>query len=100
MTIGSDIRDTHFESIYQATKDFGRVQFVEKIESLENIIDSLEEEIQDLYIERTKYDGYEQYVEDLHKDIETFMFKLKIDKCYTKELEEFIRRFGGELFNQ
>lgn len=99
MTIGSDIRDTHFESIYQATKDFGRVQFVEKIESLENIIDSLEEEIQDLYIERTEYEGYEKEVDDIHKDIEWFIFKLKLDKCYTKELEEFIKNYGGELFN-
>ena len=99
MTIGSDIRDTHFESIYQATKDFGRVQFVEKIESLENIIDSLEEEIQDLYIERTEYEGYEKEVDDIHKDIELFMFKLRMDKCYTKELEEFIKNYGGELFN-
>ena len=48
MIIGSDIRDTHFESIYQATKDFGRVQFVEKIEDLENKIDSLEETIDDI----------------------------------------------------
>lgn len=107
-------RDAHFEMIYQETKDFGRVQFVEKIEDLENKIDSLEdvvdelerdkedleEDYNNLYDELEDYKDWEKEVEDIGKNIETFMFKLKLDKCYTKELEEFIRRFGGELFNK
>lgn len=113
MTIGSDIRDMHFEMIYQETKDFGRVQFVEKIEDLENKIDSLEETIDELEMDKEsleddynnlydELDGckyYEQEVKDIHKYIEWFMFKLRMDKCYTKELEEFIKNYGGELFN-
>lgn len=113
MTIGSELRDTHFESIYQATKDFGRVQFVEKIEDLENKIDSLEETIdelerdkenleedyRDLCDDLEEYKGYEEEVDDIHKDIAWFMFKLRMDKCYTKELEEFIKYYGGDLFN-
>ena len=114
MTIGSELRDTHFEMIYQATQDFGRVQFVEKIEDLENKIDSLEETIDEL--ERDKenleedygdlcdaleeYKDYEDYVDSLHKDIEWFMFKLRMDKCYTPELATFIEQYGGELFNK
>lgn len=114
MTIGSDIRDTHFEMICQATKDFGRVQFVEKIEDLENKIDSLEETIdelerdkenleedyRDLCDELEEYKGYEEEIENIHKDIECFMFKLRMDKCYTKALEEFIKNYGGELFDK
>ena len=113
MTIGSDIRDTHFEMIYQATKDFGRVQFVEKIEDLENKIDSLEETIDELEMDKESleddynnlYDEleeckyYEKEVDNIYKDLEWFMFKLRMDKCYTKELEEFIKNYGGELFN-
>lgn len=114
MTIGSDIRDEHFEHIYQETKDFGRVQFVEKIQQLEDIVDdldgeitelemdkeSLEDDYNDLYDELEEYKGYEKEVESIHKDIEVFMFKLRMDKCYTKELEEFIKYYGGELFNK
>ena len=114
MTIGSDIRNEHFESIYQATQDFGRVQFVEKIEDLENKIDSLEETIYELerdkedleedynnlYDELEEYKGYEEEVDDIHKDIEWFMFKLRMDKCYTPELATFIEQYGGELFNK
>ena len=113
MTIGSDIRDEHFEHIYQETKDFGRVQFVEKIQQLEDIIEDLDEEITELemdkesleedynnlYDELEEYKGCEEEVENIHKDIEWFMFKLRMDKCYTKELEEFIKNYGGELFN-
>lgn len=114
MTIGSELRDTHFEMIYQATQDFGRVQFVEKIEDLENKIDSLEETIDELerdkedleedynnlYDELEDYKDWEKEVEHISKDIEYFMFKLKLDKCYTPELATFIEQYGGELFNK
>lgn len=113
MIIGSDIRDEHFEHIYQETKDFGRVQFVEKIQQLEDVIEDLDEEITELEMDKDNleedynnlYDeleeckDYEKEVDDIHKDIEWFMFKLRMDKCYTKELEEFIKNYGGELFN-
>lgn len=107
------IRSSHFEQIFENTKDFGRVQFVEKIEDLENKIDSLEETIDELErdkedleddynnlcYELEEYEDYEKEVDDIHKDIEWFMFKLRMDKCYTKALEEFIKNYGGELFN-
>ena len=107
MTIGSDMRNEHFERLYQETQDFGRVQFVEKIEDLENKIEvlennieSLEEDCRDYENNISTYEGYEEQIDSIYNDIETFMYKLKMDKCYTKELEIFIKHFGGDLFRE
>lgn len=89
----------NFTKIYEDTQDYGRVQFVKKIEELEDQIMYLEEDLCNCQNELETYMGYEQEIDDIMQDIGDFMFKLKLDKCYTKELEEFIKNYGGDLFN-
>lgn len=94
-----------FDEVYESTKDFGRTQFVreitklqDKIESLEDINSSLELELEDTLTSLENQKGFEEELTEIKNNIKDFMFKLKLDKCYTKELEEFINNYGKGLF--
>lgn len=94
-----------FDEIYESTKDFGRTQFVReiiklqnKINELEDINSSIELELEDRITELEIQKGYEEELTEMKNKINDFMFKLKLDKCYTKELEEFINNYGKGLF--
>lgn len=78
------------------TEIFNELQ--DKIESLENINSSLELELEEKITEIETQKGYEEELTEMENKIKDFMFKLKLDKCYTKELEEFINNYGRGLF--
>ena len=97
--------DKNFDEVYESTKDFGRTQFVReiimlqnKIKELEDINSSMELELEETKTELETQKGYEEELTEIKNNIKDFMFKLKLDKCYTKELEEFINDYGRGLF--
>lgn len=97
--------EEEFDEVYESTKDFGRTQFVReiiklqnKINELEDINSSIELELEDRITELEIQKGYEEELTEMKNKINDFMFKLKLDKCYTKELEEFINNYGRGLF--
>lgn len=94
-----------FDEIYESTKDFGRTQFVREIAKLQNKINELEDinssielELEDKITELEIQKGYEEELTEMKNNIKDFMFKLKLDGCYTKELQEFITNYGKGLF--
>ena len=94
-----------FDEVYEYTKDFGRTQFVReiiklqnKINELEDINSSIELELEETITELETQKGYEEELTEMENKIKDFMFKLKLDGCYTKELEEFITSYGKGLF--
>lgn len=78
------------------TEIFNELQ--DKIESLEDINSSLELELEDTLTSLENQKGYEEELIEMKNKIKDFMFKLKLDECYTKELEEFINNYGRGLF--
>ena len=78
-------------------KDF-IIELQDKIESLEDINSSMELELEEKITELETQKGYEEELIEMKNNIKDFMFKLKLDKCYTKELEEFINYYGRGLF--
>ena len=97
--------DKIFDEVYESTKDFGRTQFVReiimlqnKIKELESINSSMELELEEKITELETQKGYEEELIEMKNNIKDFMFKLKLDGCYTKELEEFINDYGRGLF--
>ena len=78
-------------------KDF-IIELQDKIESLEDINSSMELELEEKITELETQKGYEEELIEMKNNIKDFMFKLKLDKCYTKELEEFINDYGRGLF--
>lgn len=78
------------------TEIFNELQ--DKIESLEDINSSLELELAEKITELETQKGYEEELTEMENKIKDFMFKLKLDGCYTKELEEFITSYGKGLF--
>ena len=94
-----------FNEVYESTADFGRTQFVKeiiklqnKINELEDINSSIELELEETITELEIQKGYEEELTEMENKIKDFMFKLKLDGCYTKELEEFINNYGRGLF--
>lgn len=94
-----------FNEVYESTKDFGRTQFVReiirlqnKIKELEDINSSMELELEEKITELETQKGYEEELTEMKNNIKDFMFKLKLDGFYTKELEEFITSYGKGLF--
>ena len=81
-----------FNEVYESTADFGRTQFVREIIRLQNKIKELEDINSSLELE------IEEKITEMEIKIKDFMFKLKLDGCYTKELEEFITSYGKGLF--
>lgn len=97
--------EVYYNEVYESTKDFGRTQFVRditklqnKINELEDINSSLELELEDTLTSLENQKGFEEELTEMENKINDFMFKLKLDKCYTKELEEFINNYGRGLF--
>lgn len=78
-------------------KDF-IIELQDKIESLGDINSSMELELEETKTELETQKGYEEELTEMKNNIRDFMFKLKLDKCYTKELEEFINNYGKGLF--
>ena len=67
----------------------------QKVERLENDVDYWQDEYNDL---EEKCDDLECQIEDLAiknciKDINNFIWKLKLENLYTEELEEFINNY-------
>ena len=94
-----------FNEVYESTANFGRTQFVReiiklqnKIKELEDINSSMELELEEKITELETQKGYEEELTEIKNNIKDFMFKLKLDGCYTKELEEFINDYGRGLF--
>ena len=100
-----NLDELYFNEVYESTKDFGRTQFVReiimlqnKIKELEDINSSMELELEEKITEMETQKGYEEELTEMKNNIKDFMFKLKLDKCYTKELKEFINNYGRGLF--
>lgn len=97
--------EVYYNEVYESTKDFGRTQFIReiimlqnKIKELESINSSMELELAEKITELETQKSYEEELIEMKNNIRYFMFKLKLDGCYTKELEEFINNYGRGLF--
>ena len=60
--------------------------------------EKLKKELEEKITELETQKGYEESLKEIENNINNFMFKLKLDGCYTKELEEFINDYGRGLF--